>query len=220
MRYCKTCHIHYDQDLEHCILCDGELEIEEKDQSTYKFKTITKKTRTNFFYRLFIFLNVVSILISLILDYMSNQSLSWSLIVSVTNLYSIMMILTLGNPTFWVSKFTKTMIFTISMIILIGLSIRDHSWAVDIVFPLAVSSTMLVLTILIFSNRKRWFDYFASLSIITFIGLIPGLLLLFDVIEITWPSLVCFIYASLTLLGMIFLPSSSSREEFKRRFHI
>ena len=220
MRYCKTCHIHYDQDLTHCILCDGELEIQNDDQSTFKFKAITKKRRPYFFFRLFIFLNVVSMITSLTLDYMTGLDVSWSLIVSVTNIYSIMMLLTLGNPTFWVSKFTKTMIFTISMVVLIGLSIRDYTWAVDIVFPLAVSSTMLVLTILIFSNRKRWFDYFASLSIITFIGLIPGLLLLFNVIVITWPSLVCFIYASLTLLGMIFLPSSSSREEFKRRFHI
>lgn len=220
MRYCKTCHIHYDTDLEHCLLCDGELEIPADDQSEYKFKDITKKPKFNFYYRLFIFLNIMSILASITLDYINGQSLSWSLIVSVTNIYSIIMLMTLGNPTFWVSKFTKTIIFTISMVVLLGLAIRDHTWAVDIVFPIAVSSTMLILTILIFSNRKKWFDYFASLFIITIIGLIPGLLILFNVLTITWPSLVCFVYAILTLLGMIFLPSSSSREEFKRRFHI
>jgi hypothetical protein len=220
MRYCKTCHIHYDTDLEHCLLCDGELEISADDQSEYKFKDITKKPRSNFFYRLFIFLNVISILTTITLDYMSGRNLSWSLIVSVTNMYSIIMLLTLGNPTFWVSKFTKTIVFTISMVVLLGLAIRDYSWAVDIVFPLAVSSTMLILTILIFSNRKKWFDYFASLFIITIIGLVPGFLILFNFLSITWPSLVCFIYAILTLLGMIFLPSKSSREEFKRRFHI
>lgn len=220
MRYCKTCHIHYDTDLDHCLLCDGELDIQKDDQSVYKFKDITKKPRSNFYYRLFIFLNVMSILSTLTLDYMSGQDLSWSLIVLVTNIYSIIMLLTLGNPTFWVSKFTKTIVFTISMVVLLGLAIRDYTWAVDIVFPLAVSTTMLILTILIFSNRKKWFDYFASLFIITIIGLVPGLLILLNVLTITWPSLVTFVYAILTLLGMIFLPSTSAREEFKRRFHI
>jgi uncharacterized protein DUF6320 len=220
MRYCKTCHIHYDTDLDHCLLCDGELEIKDDDQSVYKFKDITKKPRSNFYFRLFIFLNVMSILATLTLDYMSGLPLSWSLIVSLTNLYSIIMLLTLGNPTFWVSKFTKTIVFTISMVVLLGLAIRDHSWAVDIVFPLAIASTMLILTILIFSNRKKWFDYFASLFIITVIGLVPGLLILLNVLTIIWPSIVVFVYSILTLLGMIFLPSASSREEFKRRFHI
>lgn len=220
MRYCKTCDIHYDTDLDHCMLCDGELEISSNDQVTYKFKPLTKKTRTNFYYRLFIFLNFASILTTLTLDYMSGSPLTWSLVVSVTNMYSIMMLLTLGNPTFWVSKFTKTMIFTISMVVLIGLSIRDYTWAVDIVFPLAVTSTILVLTILIFLNKKKWFDYFASLFIVTLIGLVPSILILLDLLTITWPSVVCLIYAILTLLGMTFLPSKSSREEFKRRFHI
>lgn len=220
MRYCKTCKINYDTDLNNCLLCGGELIIGESDESSYKFKEFNKRPKSNFYYRLFIFLNVMSMLITLILDYMNGTPLTWSLVVSLTNIYSIMMLLTLGNPTFWVSKFTKTIIFTISVVILIGLSIRDYTWAVDFVFPLAVTSTILVLTILIFANRKKWYDYFASLFIITLIGLVPSILILANVLTISWPSIVCLIYSILTLLGMIFLPSKTSREEFKRRFHI
>ena len=220
MRYCKTCHVHYDTDLEHCILCGGDLEISDNDQSTYKFKEISKKSKSNFFYRLFIFLNFISIFTTLLLDYMSGLPLSWSLVVSVTNLYTVILIIILGNPNFWASKLTKVMISTILVVILIGLSLRDYSWAVDVVFPLAITSTMFVLTILIITNRKKWFDYFAPLLIITIIGLVPGLLYLLDVLTVTWPSIVSFSYSAVTLLGMIFLPSKSSREEFKRRFHI
>lgn len=220
MRYCKTCNIHFDTDLENCLLCGGELEIPEDDLSVFKFKVVSKKPRSNFYYRLFIFLNIMSVFITLTLDYLSGLPLSWSLVVSVTNLYSVMLLLTLGSPNFWVSKLTKTMIFTVSMVVLIGLSIQNHSWAVDFVFPLAVSSTSLVLTILIFVNRKKWFDYFASLFIIVLIGLVPGLLVLLKTVTIVWPSYVSFIYSILTLMGMIFLPSKNAREEFKRRFHI
>ena len=220
MRYCKTCHIHYDTDLENCMLCGGELEHQENDLSVYKFKEMSKKSKANFFYRLFIFLNFMSIFITLALDYLSGLPLSWSLVVSVTNLYTVVLIMILGNPNFWASKLTKVMISTVLVVILIALSLRDYSWAVDFVLPLATGSTIFVLSILIITNRKKWFDYFAPLLIITLVGLIPGLLFLLDLLNVIWPSIVCFSYASITLLGMIFLPSKSSREEFKRRFHI
>lgn len=220
MRYCKTCHVHYDTDIEHCILCGGDLEIGENDQSVFKFKEITKKSRSNFFYRLFVFLNFMSIIITLSLDYLSGLPLSWSLVVSATNLYTVVILMILLNPNFWASKFTKMMISTILVVILIGLSLRDYSWAVDFVFPLAVASTMLVLTILIIANRKKWFDYFAPLLIITIVGLVPGILFLMNVLTVYWPSIISFSYAAVTLLGIVFLPSKNSREEFKRRFHI
>lgn len=220
MRYCKTCHVHYDTDLEHCMLCSGDLEVTENDQSVYKFKEITKKSRSNFFYRFFVFLNFMSIIITLSLDYLSGLPLTWSLVVSVTNLYTVVLLMILLNPNFWASKFTKVMITTIMVVILIGLSLRDYSWAVDIVFPFAVASTILILTILILTNRKKWFDYFAPLLIITIVGLVPGILFLLNVLTVEWPSIISFSYAAVTLLGMIFLPSKSSREEFKRRFHI
>lgn len=220
MRYCKTCKIHYDTDLEHCMFCDGDLEIDDNDQSKYKFKEASKKPKSNFFYRLFIFLNIISVLVSLSIDFVSGTPLTWSLIVSSTNIYTIVLLAILVNPNFWASKFTKIMIVTILVVVLIGLSLRDHSWAVGIVFPLAIASTIFILTILIITNRKKWFDYFASLAIITVIGLVPGLLILLNVLDIMWPSIVCFSYSAITLLGMIFLPSKNSREEFKRRFHI
>ncbi|HBG32213.1 MAG TPA: hypothetical protein DDW82_00445 [Acholeplasmataceae bacterium] len=69
-------------------------------------------------------------------------------------------------------------------------------------------------------NKKHWYDYFASLIIITIIGLLPGLLDLLKFTTVSWPSFVCFSYSSITLLAIVFLPSKSSREEFKRRFHV
>lgn len=220
MRYCKTCQIHYDTDLIHCIFCNGELEIPEDDQTSYKFKPITKKRHLGFFFRLFVFLNFISIFLSLTIDYLTGMPISWSLVVSSTNVYVIAALFILLYPSFWASKFTKMMVATILVVILIGLSIREVSWAIDYVFPFTAMSVSLVLTALIISNRKRWFEYFPPLFISILVGLLPGLLILLKVAQVHWPSLVSFIYSAVTLLGIIFLPSKSSREEFKRRFHI
>ncbi len=220
MRYCKTCHVHYDTDLEHCMLCNGELEKENDQVETFKFTECTKRKASRFFSRLFIFLNIISILVTLYLDYNDSPALTWSLIVTITNVYAISMFIMLAVPTIWTSKLTKSIVITVGMLILIGLALRDHSWALDYVFPLAVTLNIFIVTLLIIVNKKKWFDYFSSLIIITIIGLVPGLLNLLHVVEVSWPSVVCFVYALVTLLGIIFLPSKSSRDEFRRRFHI
>lgn len=220
MKYCKTCHVHYDTNLEHCMLCNGELENENDSIVSYKFPEIQKKKASRFFHRLFIFLNIVSILISFYVDYSDGVPLTWSLVVSITNLYAVIMFILLTVPTIWTSKLTKSIIVSAGAVILIGLAIRDHQWALDYVFPFAVILNIFLITILIIFNKKKWFDYFSSLIIITIVGLIPGLLNLLKVTEVTWPSVACFAYALVTLLGIIFLPSKASREEFRRRFHI
>lgn len=220
MKYCKTCRVHYDTDLEHCMLCNGELEHEHDTVVTYKFTEVEKKKASHFFHRLFIFINIVSILISFYIDYSDGLPFTWSLVVAITNLYAVIMFVLLTVPTIWTSKLTKSIIVSAGAVILIGLAIRDHQWALDYVFPFAVILNMFLITMLIMINKKKWYDHFSSLIIITIVGLVPGLLNLLGVTEVTWPSVACFAYAIVTLLGIIFLPSKASREEFKRRFHI
>ena len=124
---------------------------------------------------MFLFLNVISALTCLILDFSSGLPLTWSLVVSITNFYAIVMFIILVVPTMWTSKLTKSIIVTAMSTILIGLAIRDYSWAMDYVFPIAVGSNILLITILIITNKSKWYDYFAGLIIITMVGLVPGL---------------------------------------------
>jgi len=220
MRYCKNCHIHYDTDLDHCMFCNQELEKNEENPSFYKFSIIKKKSRAKFFYRFFIFLNIISALVSIYVDYLSGPPLSWSWVVAVTNGYIIVMFLLMWPASLWTSRLSKIIIVSGLTIILLGLAINDYAWAIDYVFPLAILMNMIILTLLILLNRKKWFEYFGNLLILAIIGLIPGLLNLIDITTVTWPSSATFTYAVVTLLGIFILPSKSSREEFKRRFHI
>ncbi len=220
MKYCKTCHVHYDTTLDHCMLCNGELDVENDIEVVYKFTECNKRSGSKFFYRLFIFLNLIAAIVSIYLDFADGLPLQWSLIVAITNIYAVLMFLMLAVPTIWTSKLTKSMILTVLGLILIGLAIRDYSWALDYVFPFAIMANSLLISVLIVVNKKKWFDYFASLIIITIIGLIPGALNLFRLTHVTWPSMICFAYSVFTILGIIFLPSKASRDEFRRRFHI
>lgn len=220
MKYCEQCKVHYNTDLEHCVFCNQALINKSTEEPTFKFAVLNKKSRSNFFFRLFIFLNLVSALLSIYIDYSSGQPLSWSWIVAVTNAYIITMFVLMWPASLWTSRVSKIMIMTGLTVILLGLAINDASWAIDYVFPFSIIANMTMLSLLILFNRKKWFDYFGNLFIISLLGLIPGLLNLIHVTQISWPSTASFIYSIITILGIIFLPSKSSREEFKRRFHI
>lgn len=220
MKYCKTCHIHYDTTLDHCLFCNAELEISDEHVPTFKYTEMQKRSSSKFFLRLFIYLNIIGALVSLYIDFETGLPLSWSLVVMVTSFYAITMYMVLLVPTIWTSKLIKSIIITVLSVILLGLAIRDANWAIDYVLPFAIMSNIFLISLIIIFNKKKWYDYFSSLIIITLIGLTPGLLNIFNLTQTQWPSMACFIYASFTLLGIIFLPSKSSREEFRRRFHI
>jgi hypothetical protein len=221
MKYCKTCKVHYNTPLDHCMLCNGDLDDDKKNETIYKFQDYVKKgVSSKFFFRLFYYINIVSIIVTLYIDYQQGLPLSWSLVVGITNIYAIVMFAILTNPTLWTSKLTKSIVLTVLSVILIGLSIRDYDWAIDYVFPLAVLTNTFLISILIITNKKKWFDYFVSLIFISIVGLIPGLFNLIKITNVQWPSLICFSYSAFTILGIILLPSKSSRDEFKRRFHI
>lgn len=220
MKYCKTCHVHYDTTLNHCILCNGDLEQVGEKQSTFKYSEMKKKSTSRLFLRLLIFLLVVASIIGIYLDYQEGKNLDWSLVLAISAMYLISLRRAIFVSTIWTSKFVKSNLLTIIAIVLIGLSIGSYGWAIEYVLPFAIMVNILIISLLTLINKNKWYDYFSSLIIIVLIGLLPGLFILLKVVSVAWPSFVCFSYSLFSLLGIIFLPSKSSREEFKRRFHI
>lgn len=220
MKYCKTCHVHYDTTLNHCILCNGDLEQVGEKQSTFKYSEMKKKSTSRLFLRLLIFLLVVASIIGIYLDYQEGKNLDWSLVLAISAMYLISLRRAIFVSTIWTSKFVKSNLLTIIAIVLIGLSIGSYGWAIEYVLPFAIMVNISIISLLTLINKNKWYDYFSSLIIIVLIGLLPGLFILLNVVSVAWPSFVCFSYSLFSLLGIIFLPSKSSREEFKRRFHI
>jgi hypothetical protein len=219
MKYCKNCKLSFDTPLKQCLFCNSELE-QHGETPVYKFPAHKKISRRIKFYRLFVFLNLIAVIASLYIDYTHASSLTWSLIVTISALYSIILTTILYMPSIWTSKLSKSIILTITALIFLGLALREFSWALDFVFPIGIILNILILTLLLLANKKKWADYAVNLFSISIVGLIPGILNLFKVTGVTLPSAICFIYALTTLIGMFFLSSKENRDEFKRRFHV
>ncbi|MFA5560827.1 MAG: DUF6320 domain-containing protein [Acholeplasmataceae bacterium] len=221
MKYCKNCKMQMDTTSSECLFCNETLKVLSDEKTDYMFAVVKKRKPNHYIARLLNILNVISALLVLYVDYRANNSLTWSPVVAIANLYVIIFITTIRIKTNWTTTFSKTIILTLLALIFIGIALQDYHWALDYVLPLGISFNILLLLILLFFNRKKWFDYAINLLILSIFALVPGILQLFNRLIIApWPSIVSFFLGLAVIIGIIFIPSKENKEEFKRRFHV
>lgn len=219
MKYCKNCHIHYDTPLETCMFCNDDLDKE--GETVYKFMPVKKKGLFPVFYKLFIFLNLMSLALSGFLDYSANGwPLSWSYLVGSANIYAIILAAIVVAPGFWISKVNKGVLSFWIWMTLFAYALGDYHWAIDYVIPFSISFSILLLTILLTFDRKKWFDYSIGLFFFSTLAIVPTLFNILSLTTVQWPSLASTIYGIITLIGLFFFSSKETKDEFKRRFHI
>jgi hypothetical protein len=219
MRYCKNCHIHYDTPLEKCMFCNDDLKA--TGETTYKFAPYKKKGLFHHFYRFFIFINFISLALSIFLDYDHNGfPLTWSLLVGSSNILAVILFTLFANSGLWIAKVNKAVFSGLVWITFVTYILGDYHWAVDYIIPISISFNISLLTILLVFDRKKWFDYSLGLFFFATLGLLPGLFNLLDLTLVKWPSAAAVIYSIITFIGLFFFSSKETKDEFKRRFHI
>lgn len=221
MKYCKTCDIHYDTTVDHCIFCNSELKSEPNKVYEYNYRPYIKhKTHGLFIYKLFLLLNIISVIICTYLDYIKDSHLYWSLIVSVGHVYAMILYSFLYYKIHWLTRIIWIIIATTLSVLGIAYITNDTSWAIDYILPFSIITNILISKILVLSRMKRFFDYLMHLFIVSLIGVVPLLLNIFNVTTTRWPSTVAFLYSIIVLITIFVLTSKETKEEFKRRFHI
>jgi len=221
MKYCKTCDVKYNTTLHKCLFCDSELIDDKKDELVYNYRPYIKEKKTfRNVYKVLIFINIVSALITMYIDYTLNDKFMWSLIVLSANVYLIFLFTAIYKKMKWSQQTILYIILSSILVLSIGVIIRDYSWAIDYVLPFSIAFNILLLTLLIVINRKNFYDLMINLILMCILGLIPLLLNVLSVTHEKWPSRSTAIYAIITLAAMFILSTKETKEELKRRFHI
>lgn len=215
MKHCKICNLNYDSNINKCLFCDNELEVVDNINNNYY--PYYKKKNNNLFYKIFIIINLISLVITLFIDILHNKYLSWSLIVLSSNIYLILLFyfLLYKNK---LSKVISFLILTTLLVISIGFIIKDYYWALDFVLPFSLIISNFILFILVLISKSK--DHLSSLLIITFFGLLSLLLVIFKISKISWAIYSCFFYSIFILLSLFVFIPKDLKEEFKRKFHL
>lgn len=217
MGYCKQCHLHYASDQTYCVLCHQTLSDEGMKTKAY-YPTFKKKKTLSPMIKYFMFLNFMSIVITLFIDAQDLQ-FDFSLIVSLSNLYAIVLASFIFLPEFWTTKISKIIIFTLLSLLGLAVLIRQTHWFIDYVLPLSLSlNIMLVSVTSIFYKRND--DLLFQLLMLLLLGLIPGLLQTLGVTTYDAPSQISFLMSLTLLIYILLFHRTLLKEAIKRRFHL
>lgn len=224
MKYCKTCKLNYRDNQKKCLFCNNELTTIENSiiDNKHNFPKHKKNSPLSFILRFIYFILIIASVTCIYLDYINTDKhhLDWSLVVLVSSIYLILMANIITKEGSWISKIILSTFVTILEVVFVGLSINNYNWAVDYVFPFALISNLVFLTIVLLILKKSWFDFSYYLIGVCILGIIPSILNLCNVTKVEWPSTVCLFVSVSVFTGLFFLKGKSSIKELKRRFHI
>lgn len=221
MRYCKNCNIKVENNQKRCPLClryldDGTYE----DSGSYPNYSLDKYKKKNLFLRIILMLLVIATSVCTLINVVSWNGKIWSLYVTFPCAYIWFSIKSTIVPRKNYGVKILLQLIAISLL-LFGIDMIDgvHSWSVNIVIPFLIVGAIFLNTIIIYTVPMLWKDYIGYLFIIMFIGLIPIVFFVTNIIDILWPSAFSAMYTLLTLIGMFIFSDKKLKNEFVKRFH-
>jgi len=217
MSYCKHCQIHYESDQKDCVLCQQPL-VETTTPIKSYYPTFKKQKTLAPLIKYFMYINFMTMIITIIID-AQDLVFEFSIIVSLSNLYAIVLASFIFIPEFWTTKISKFLSLTLLGLLLLTLVIRETYWFIDYVLPLTLTANILLVGIVGLFYKKND-DLIFELFVLIVLGFIPGVLQITQVTIEHTPSIISFII-SLTLFTFILLFRRKLLfEAIKRRFHL
>ena len=230
MKKCNKCNINYNTDRFTCPFCKSTLdEIEPKAtyQSYPKFKD--KIYKVNVVQKAFIFLTIIASIIVMITNYYEyKQGLDslWSIIVLIglITIWSFIKGLIISKKN--LSK--RIILFGFSLILLI-LSIEYLSithkgnytnWGINYVIPFILISILTAINFTIIIRKKNFSDHIGYALWTSLLLIAYHSLYIFNITNILWTSLSCFIYGICSIIAFFFFGGKSTIQELKKRLPI
>lgn len=222
MKYCKNCKLSYHTPLEACMFCNNELSTTKNateyfSYPAYKKESNVKKTTL----KIVSFLLIISNIICFVVDMTSgNKGISWSLYVLSASIYSYIFLHIITKKSPGIKKVFYLFIISILEILSIGILSNSYHWATDFILPFGIISLNITMTSFLFGKRIKLFDTIIYTFVTCLLALPSLLLLLLQVTNTDWPSIVCIIYSSVILIALCYFRPDEIKNELMRRMHL
>lgn len=221
MKYCNKCRLEIIDDSIVCPLCKAVTEDMglEHQASAYPEANIDFK-KFHFLKRVFVFLSIVAVITSIVLNVVFYDGFLWSLITVAAIIYLWVGIShALGHHINIASKILAQSVLGSLFIVLIDFLVGFRGWSVSFVIPSIFIVSDLAVVILILVNRMDFRNYLLYQFAIALLGLFPTVLFLIS--QIGHPAMVIISAAVslLTLIGTTTLGDKTVKTEIKKRFH-
>lgn len=220
MKKCYKCNVNLNISQNICPLCHNDLGITEKTSGVFPFIP-TIYVKHHLLYKLLSYASLVAIIICVFINFITTKNVSWSLFVIA------------GITCFWVTlttaikrrnNFIKMLFAEFNIVIIASLfwdfSTGFYMWSINYVLPLTCIAYIIAIFIMRIFFKYYIKDYVFHITMNCFIGLIPLILLISDVVSTRWPSIASVIISICMISLMLVFNKKTFKKELQRRFHI
>jgi hypothetical protein len=222
MGYCNTCKVRVSGSSRHCPLCRGDL-TGKIDPGEDVFPVIPPLSAP--FKRLVRFIALGTIAVAAVSAAINialpSGGVWWSLFI-IAGLGSLWLSFLVINKRWWdVPKNIFLQLFVISVMVLLwDFFTGFYLWSLNFVIPILFSCSMTALAVFARVRKLKVADYVLFLGGISVISIFSLLLIIFHVVTVVYPALVCFVLSIISLAFLILFEGKSLREELRQRMHI
>lgn len=165
--------------------------------------------------------SLLAIFISLFINFTVSRSISWAwfVIAGIITFWLTLVMALRGRKHFMKMLFGE-MITIIIISILWDYFTGFHLWSINYCLPfLCTIYTISILLMRLFRQKiAKDFIFYATVN--SMIGLVPGVLLIFNKVTVLWPSYISVIISIIILVFLIVFNKKQVTNELERRFHI
>jgi hypothetical protein len=151
----------------------------------------------------------------------SSGGIWWSFFV-IAGLGSLWLSFLVINNQWWnIPKIIFTQLIVISVLVLLwDFFTGFYKWSLNFVIPILFSCSMIALAVFAKVRKLKVEDYIIFLGIISVISIFSLLLIIFHVVTIVYPAVICFALSVISLAFLWLFEGKSLREELQRRLHL
>ena len=219
MNKCNKCNVYINTKTNKCPLCGCNIAKKGGNNIFPHVNYIYKKY--HLMMKIILFLSLCGAIISLYINYSISHRLSWSYFV-VLGIISFWITLTISIKS---HKNIIKMLF-LEMTILILLSFLwdfitgFKAWSINYCLPFISISYIVGISIIRLFLKKLEKEFIFYLIVSSLIGIIPGILIIFNKVSIYWPSYISVIISIVMLLFLFVFNRKQVKNELEKRFHI
>lgn len=220
MKYCKSCRVGITGGNHVCPLCKNELD--HGDNNTNVFPVIPSiYEQQHILFKILAFISVLASSTCLIINYLLSNTFDWSIIVII------------GIIFFWVNLISSinkrnnpnSIIFNQVLIVSICCIILDYMmgfklWSITYVLPFLCTGAMIEMSVASLILKYPMHKCIAYLLGTSIIGILQIVFILFKVIDVIWPSIICFFLSIVMINTILLFCNKKCRRELKKKFHI
>ena len=222
MQYCNHCQVHIVENRDTCTLC-GNILPNANDYHEHKeiFPTILPFYQSHLAIKTMIFISIASIVVSFAVNMMFPSTINWPLLLVFVLISIWLGLIVIVQKRYHIPKKIIWQVAIISSLsIFWDWKTGWRGWSLNYVIPIACVSAMVIMYVTAKIMKLSIKDYITYSLIDGFFGIIPILFILFDWVDVVYPSIISVAVSIISLSAIFIFQGKDIKAELNKRMHI